>query len=174
MSVNRYSESDRFKELQNRFRAILDSDERIPMFNAYGTFIYNFWQTAENPKGLWRRTTLEEYQKDDPTWEILIDFDELAKQEDKDWVYAGHEMLRPTNDRALVFLSKGGGDAIEIREFDTCENTFVKDGFFVPKAKSKVTWASRDRYCSNDIGSDLAYRFSYRDRTKFASNPLYR
>ena len=155
MSVNRYSESDRFKELQNRFRAILDSDERIPMFNAYGTFIYNFWQTAENPKGLWRRTTLEEYQKDDPTWEILIDFDELAKQEDKDWVYAGHEMLRPTNDRALVFLSKGGGDAIEIREFDTGENTFVKDGFFVPEAKSKVTWAGRDRlFVGTDFGTD--------------------
>ncbi|MDE0645561.1 MAG: prolyl oligopeptidase family serine peptidase [Gammaproteobacteria bacterium] len=154
-TVSRYSESVRFKELQNRFRAILDSDERIPMFNAYGQFIYNFWQTAENPKGVWRRTTLEEYQKDDPNWEILIDFDKLAKQEDKDWVYAGHEMLRPTNDRALVFLSKGGGDAIEIREFDTCEHIFVKDGFFVPEAKSKVTWAGRDRLLvGTDFGTD--------------------
>ncbi len=27
------------------------------------TFVYNFWQDAEHPRGLWRRTTLDDYRK---------------------------------------------------------------------------------------------------------------
>ena len=32
---------------------------------------------------MWRRTTLEEYKKDDPKWEIVLNVDELAEKEDK-------------------------------------------------------------------------------------------
>ena len=154
-TTEQYGQSEVFKELQARIRSILDSDDRIPTFNAYGTMLYNFWQDAKNPKGLWRRTSLEEYKQEAPDWEIVLDFDQLANDEGIDWVYGGHSMLRPTNDRALIHLSKGGGDAIEIREFDLEQGQFLDDGFSIPEGKSKVTWAGRDRLLVGaDFGED--------------------
>ena len=42
---------------------MLDSDDRIPMIAWRGEQLYNFWQDAAHPRGLWRRTTLDEYRK---------------------------------------------------------------------------------------------------------------
>jgi len=35
---------------------VLDATDRIPMGSLSHGFVYNFWQDAANPKGLWRRT----------------------------------------------------------------------------------------------------------------------
>lgn len=151
-TVDRYAGTARFKDFQNRFRTILDSDDRIPQFIAYGDMLYNFWQDAQHPRGVWRRTTLGEYQSDNTSWELLLDLDELAKQEDENWVYGGHVMLHPNNDRTLINLSRGGGDAIEIREFDLISKQFVDGGFFLPEAKSKVVWGGPDTLL---VGTDF-------------------
>ena len=34
------------------------------MIQKLGPYYYNFWRDAKNPRGLWRRTTLDEYRKD--------------------------------------------------------------------------------------------------------------
>ena len=39
---------------------------------------YNFWRDAKNPRGLWRRTTLDEYRKPEPAWETVLDLDALG------------------------------------------------------------------------------------------------
>ena len=52
--------------LEKRILEILDSKERIPDVEKHGRFYYNFWRDAKNPRGLWRRTTLEEYRKPEP------------------------------------------------------------------------------------------------------------
>ena len=39
---------------------VLDSQDRIPVVHRLGEHFYNLWQDAEHPRGLWRRTTLDE------------------------------------------------------------------------------------------------------------------
>src|SRR5688500_11454913 len=43
---------------------ILSATDRIPGPSFLGEGIGNFWQDAANPKGIWRRTTLDSYRSD--------------------------------------------------------------------------------------------------------------
>src|SRR5579862_3527755 len=63
----------RFAELRDEVRQVLDADDRIPYVRRRGSYLYNFWQDAAHPRGLWRRTTLEEYRRAQPDWDVLID-----------------------------------------------------------------------------------------------------
>ena len=38
---------------------IYDRPDNIPYVSRCGGFLYNFWKDANNPRGIWRRTTLE-------------------------------------------------------------------------------------------------------------------
>jgi prolyl oligopeptidase len=145
--------TDAFRALEARLLAILDSDARIPFVQKLGPWYYNFWRDAKNPRGLWRRTTLDEYRKDEPRWEVVIDLDALAAAENENWVWHGVECLKPDHERCLVQLSRGGADADVVREFDLPSKAWVKDGFFLPEAKSTVGWRDRDTlYVGTDFG----------------------
>ena len=144
---------DRFTGLRDGIREVLDADDRIPYVRRRGDHLYNFWQDAANPRGLWRRTTLESYRTGDPEWELVLDVDALAKAEDESWVWQGAAVLRPGYRRALVELSRGGAAATVVREFDLVTKAFVADGFTVPEAKSRVGWIDEDRiYVGTDFG----------------------
>ncbi len=144
---------ERFEQLRRQIREVLDSDDRIPYVTRRGGLLYNFWQDAEHPRGLWRRTTLESYRTDHPEWEVLLDVDRLAADEGESWVWKGAPVLRPELRLALVELSRGGADATVVREYDLQTRTFVEDGFQLPEAKSFVGWIDADRiYVGTDFG----------------------
>ena len=65
-TVRELGTSGDFEALRQRLLAIFDSKERIPSVVKHGAYYYNFWQDATHVRGLWRRTTLEEYKKADP------------------------------------------------------------------------------------------------------------
>ena len=65
-STGELTKSEQFQSLERRILEILDSDARIPAIQKLGPYYYNFWRDAKNPRGLWRRTTLEEYRKAKP------------------------------------------------------------------------------------------------------------
>ncbi|MEO8699921.1 MAG: prolyl oligopeptidase family serine peptidase [Kofleriaceae bacterium] len=143
-----------FTQSRDRIRAILDSKEKTPYVNKRGNFYYNFWRDAQNAKGLIRRTTLAEYKKKEPTWETVLDLDALAAKEKESWVFKGAPCVYPTYDRCLIQLSRGGGDAVVVREFDYVKKQFVDDGFVLPEAKSEVSWKDRDTvYVATDFGA---------------------
>jgi prolyl oligopeptidase len=144
----------RFGDLRTEIRQVLDADDRIPLVRRRGDYLYNFWQDAAHPRGLWRRTTLEEYRRDRPDWEVLLDVDALAGKEDENWVWQGASLLRSGGYRqALVQLSRGGADASVVREFDVSRQSFVSGGFAVPEAKTDVGWIDADRiYVGTDFG----------------------
>ena len=119
--------------------SVLDATDRIPMGRLDHGFVYNFWQDAKNPKGLWRRATIADYQRDNPAWEILLDVDALAQAEKENWVFAGAE-CSPGQTRCLLRLSRGGGDAVVVREYDLKARKLATDGFSLPEAKSDVTY----------------------------------
>jgi prolyl oligopeptidase len=144
---------ERFERLRTEIREVLDADDRIPYIRRRGEYFYNFWQDAAHPRGLWRRTTLAEYRKDRPEWEILLDVDALAEAEGENWVWQGAAVLRPAYRRGLVELSRGGADATVVREFDLDEHAFVEDGFQLPEAKSRVGWIDEDHiYVGTNFG----------------------
>ncbi|MFT3693256.1 MAG: prolyl oligopeptidase family serine peptidase [Kofleriaceae bacterium] len=145
--------SPSFKQSQDRYLSILTAKDKIAYAGKLGGFVYNFWTDDKNPRGLWRRTTFADYQKPDPKWEIVIDVDALNKAETASWVWKGETCLYPKYDRCLVQLSRGGGDAVVVREFDLVKKEWVKDGFTLPEAKTEVGWKDRDTlYVATDFG----------------------
>src|SRR5271156_734035 len=74
---------------------VLDTDARIPYVARRGEYLYNFWRDATNPRGLWRRTTLDSYRTDSPEWEVLIDVDELGRADNQKWVWGGANVIEP-------------------------------------------------------------------------------
>ncbi|MFC0250510.1 prolyl oligopeptidase family serine peptidase [Massilia consociata] len=136
-----------------RLRSILDSTDKIPYPGSHGGRLYNFWRDAVHVRGIWRRTTLDEYRKPEPAWETVIDLDLLASSENENWVWGGVTWLEPHGERCLVSLSRGGGDATVVREFDLAGCSFVADGFRLAEAKSNVAWIDRDTlFVGTDFG----------------------
>ncbi|MEO8699922.1 MAG: prolyl oligopeptidase family serine peptidase [Kofleriaceae bacterium] len=151
-----------FAQSRDRIRAILDSKEKTPYVSKQGTQYYNFWRDAQNPKGLLRRTTLAEYKKAKPKWETVLDVDALAAKDKESWVFKGYSCVYPTYDRCLMRLSRGGGDAVVVREFDSKTKTFIEDGFVLPEAKSRVGWKDRDTlYVGTDFGPGSMTKSGY-------------
>ncbi|MEN0065757.1 MAG: prolyl oligopeptidase family serine peptidase [Myxococcota bacterium] len=152
-TIEAFTHTEPFGVLRDRLRAILDSDDRIPYVAQHGSFLTNFWRDAEHPRGLWRRTTFEDYASGNPQWETLLDLDSLAEKEGENWVFAGATFCRPNADRALVMLSRGGADATVVREFDLNTKAFVTDGFVLKEAKVRIAWIDADTlFVGTDFG----------------------
>src|SRR5262245_16825936 len=151
-----------FAVRNDRLLKILDSKDRIPVIAKHGPWYYNFWRDDKNKRGLWRRTTLDEYRKEKPNWEIVLDLDALSEKEKENWVWHGADFLRPKYERCLVSLSRGGADAAVVREFDVVAKDFVKDGFTLPEAKSQVSWHDLDTlYIGTNFGPDSLTKSGY-------------
>lgn len=154
--VERFAADDRFDALQRRILDMLDTDTKIAFPGRRGRWLYNFWRDAAHPRGLWRRTTFAEYVKPEPDWDVLIDLDALAAGEEENWVWGGAAVLRPSQTRALISLSRGGADAKVVREFDLRSREFIAPadgGYFLPEAKSRISWIDIDSvYVGTDFG----------------------
>jgi prolyl oligopeptidase len=156
-----------FKPINDRLLAIYDSHEKIPYVAKHGEFYYNMWRDAQHSRGLWRRCTPEEYRKKDPAWEPVLDLDALAAAEKENWVWKGALVRFPDYTRCLVRLSRGGGDAVVVREFDLSSKAFVPDGFILPEAKTDIAWRDRDSvYVGTDFGADSLTDSGYPRRVK--------
>jgi prolyl oligopeptidase len=135
---------DRFEADRARFQAIFDSDDRIPGIVRRGVHVYNFWTNAAHKRGVWRRATMASYRTNQPDWEVLLDLDALGAEEGISWVWGGSSWLPGDQRRVLISLSRGGADAVTVREFDLAAREFVEDGFVVPEAKGGASWVDAD------------------------------
>ena len=152
----------RYLQDRDDLAAIYDQPANIPFVARRGDKLFNFWKDAEHPRGLWRTTTLESYRTDNPDWEILLDLDALAEAEGEDWIWGAPVTFPGSHDRAILSLSRGGGDATVLREFDLTTRTFVADGFHLPEAKSGAAWLDRDTLLlQSAYGPGMASRSGY-------------
>jgi prolyl oligopeptidase len=152
-TLERLESQPTFDRLYKDALAVLDSSSRIPEIHQMGKFLYNLWQDELHPRGLYRRVSLAEFRQAEPRWETILDVDALARAEGKPWAFAGMTCLPPDYRHALILLSPGGGDAVEVREFDTQTLSFVTNGFFLPVAKSSVAWLDADTlFVETDFG----------------------
>ena len=142
-----------FDAMEARFLEIYDSKAKIATVNKIGRYYYNFWKDPDHERGIWRRTSLEEYRKAQPAWETVLDLDALSKTDSIAWVWHDVEPLSPNDTRCLMKLSRGGADAEVVREFDLSTKSFVAGGFTLPEAKSEIEWKSQDAiYVGTDFG----------------------
>ncbi len=140
---------------------ILDRPDNIPFIGRRGGFVYNLWKDANNPRGLWRRTTLAEFRNSSPAWETILDVDRLAAEENEDWLFAGAQAL-PGSGARIVSLSRGGSDAVVLREFDIERKALVTVGLTLPEAKGGVEWIDADTLLlSSAYGEDMATTSGY-------------
>jgi len=152
----------RYQADRDALAAIYDRPDNIPYVVRRGAHLYNFWKDARNPRGLWRRTTLASFRGRQPEWEILLDLDRLAVEENEDWIWGGSSTLPGTHDRAILRLSRGGSDAAVTREFDMARAAFVTDGFALPEAKGGSEWLDRDTLLlSSAFGPGMATSSGY-------------
>ncbi|WP_297093749.1 prolyl oligopeptidase family serine peptidase [uncultured Draconibacterium sp.] len=140
VSEKTFKETPLFKSLSEKFLNVYNDEEKIAIPNLVGKYVYNFWQDAQNERGVWRRMLKEDYVASKTNWEIVLDLDELSKNENKKWVFGGAIWFEPDNNLCLLSLSDGGTDKSEFREFDAVKKEFVKDGFFIPASKGQATW----------------------------------
>ena len=146
----------RFEAMRARILDILDSKENIPTRRAPRRLLYNLWQDAKNPRGLWRRTTLAEYRKPQPAWETVLDLDALGAAEKENWVWEGSTCLGPAYRRCLLSLSRGGADAVgaaRVRHASQALRRAKDGGFVVAEAKSSIDWIDANTvYVGTDFG----------------------
>lgn len=167
ISSARFAREPEFEKLRGRILAVLDSPDRIPYIRKMGSRVYNFWRDAQHPRGIWRRTNWDEYRRPDPHWETVLDLDALAQAEGESWVWGGAECRYPDWERCLVHLSRGGGDAFVVREFDLETRQFVDGGFALPEAKTSIQWLDRDRvFVGTDEGPGSLTDSGYPRRVK--------
>ena len=51
----------RYQRNYDAILKVLDATDRIPYGALDHQYVFNFWQDAEHPKGIWRRTTIADY-----------------------------------------------------------------------------------------------------------------
>ncbi|MFM2043105.1 MAG: putative prolyl oligopeptidase family protein PpcE [Pseudomonadota bacterium] len=154
-AFKRLRADSRYEGLRADAEKILTARDRIPYGSLAGGMVDNFWQDQTHVRGIWRRTTVENYRTETPAWETVLDIDALSKAENENWVYKGGSCLPPANRRCLVNLSRGGKDAVVIREFDAETKTFLEGGFVLPEAKQSAAWIDENTLLvSTETGGD--------------------
>ena len=142
----------RYSELYAAALKIAEAKDRIPIPRIINGEIYNFWQDADHVRGIWRKTDVADYRAPEPHWHTVLDLDALAEREKANWFNKGEDCERTQQRRCLISLSDGGEDATTVREFDLPTQSFVTDGFTLPRSKqgegllevSDVAWESPD------------------------------
>ena len=161
-SAERLKANPLFEELFSEAKIILNSASRLPDVYQEEGWLYNVWRDEKNPRGIFRRTTLEGFAADEPAWETVLDIDALGKEENQQWVFKGMSCLAKHPQHCLVRLSPGGGDAVVIREFNSVTKTFVKDGLQLPVSKGFTSWIDADSvFVSTNFGEGTMTRSGY-------------
>ena len=152
----------RYAADRDTLAAIFDRPDNLPLIGRRGPRVFNFWKDAAHPRGLWRATTLDSFRGEAPEWEILLDLDALASAEGEDWIWSGAATLPESHERAILMLSRGGADAVVLREFDLASRDFVPGGFDLPEAKGGAAWLDRDNLLlSSALGEGMATNSGY-------------
>lgn len=146
-----------FETMKNRFITILNSPDRLTSVKKRENYYYHF-QAEER---LWVRIPSVDFENLEPKkWEIVLDLGALAEKEKENWVWKGSIDLN--GNRGLLQFSRGGSDAVVVREFDYKSKQFVHDGFYLPEAKSSVFWKDENTlYVGTDFGPNSLTQSGY-------------
>ena len=163
----RLEDDKRYPAYKREALSIFTAKDRISYPEFRGDGVDSLWQDEKHPHGVWRHASIASYRSGRPKWGPVLDLDALSKAEGKNWFWKGADCLAPEDRFCLIQLSDGGGDAVELREFDTFAKTFVKGGFRIERAKQNVEWIDHDtiflaRAVTPDEATESGYPFVLR------------
>jgi len=122
-----------FKGNTEKALEVFNDKDQLPGIFFVNDYVYNFWTDEKNNIGLLRRILIAKFvdksQNKDKEWEVVIDFDQLSKAENKKWVYQGMSSS-PDDKNGLIFMSDGGTDEYVTRELNLETLEFVEEGGF--------------------------------------------
>ena len=160
------SEKD-YQSMYDKSLEIYNSTDKIAYPSIQGNYVYNFWKDKDHIRGIWRRCLLQSYTSGNPVWETLLDIDEISKKDNIKWVYKGSNGLYPDYNRFLVYLSKGGGDAVVIKEFDVNKKQFIENGFSIEESKGSASYIDKNTLIvSSDFGKGTMTTSGYPSQLK--------
>ena len=166
-TIAELSAEKEYQNIYDKSLAIYNSDERIAYPSIRGNYVYNFWKDKDHVRGIWRRSTVDDYRKGNPTWETLLDIDKLSEEDDIKWVYKGSSGLYPNYNRFLIELSKGGGDAVVVKEFDVTTKQFIENGFLIEESKGSASYIDENTLIvTSDFGEGTMTTSGYPRQVK--------
>ena len=133
-----------YKEFLADALRVEEDPRRLPVPTLREDEVYNTWRDKDHPRGLLRKTSVDDYLTADPHWHTVIDFDALGQTEHVGWVPKGQSCLFPGDRFCMVAISAGGEDATTEREFNLQTGEFVSGGFALPHSKQGVSWVDKD------------------------------
>ena len=156
-----------YQDIYDKSLAIYNSTDRIAYPSIRGNYVYNFWKDKDHVRGIWRRSTVDDYKKGNPNWETLLDIDKLSEEDDIKWVYKGSSGLYPDYNRFLIQLSKGGGDAVVVKEFDVTTKQFIENGFSIEESKGSASYIDENTLIvTSDFGEGTMTTSGYPRQAK--------
>ncbi len=167
LTIDKLSHLKDYQSIYTKSLEIFNSTDRIVYPTIYGEFIYNFWQDKLHERGIWRKATKVSYESGHPIWETLLDIDALSKKDKVKWVFKSAEGLYPKYNRFIISLSKGGGDAIVVKEFDVKTKSFVPNGFYIDESKGGSGFLDENTLIvSSDFGKGSMTTSGYPNQVK--------
>ncbi len=137
---NVFCQSDEFHHAKQQILAQLQDDRQIPFCQEHRAKMYHFYQSAEQPKGVYRVCSAATYRAGLPEWDVLFavaDFDEILGDD----VYldgVSHYVEQP--EMVLLTLSSAGSDSAYTVEFNLKTREIVQGGFHFPLGKNQISW----------------------------------
>ncbi|WP_246091447.1 prolyl oligopeptidase family serine peptidase [Swingsia samuiensis] len=138
------SSDPRYQSLYEHILQAEQSPNRLAIPVQMSGEIWNFWQDRQHEHGIWRSTSEESFNTKNVIWKTRFDLDLLARQEKTNWVTQGVICLAPQEKFCLMELSDAGEDAHQLREFNTSNDRFVPNGFFLPNGKQDAVWMDQN------------------------------
>ncbi len=140
----RNAEAARFAATDKRFNPQLLPQARQYSANAAPRLIGSFQGAdyaelrvdADNPRGLWRKTSLRSLFAGKPQWQTLLDG---AAQTDAPGTLVAADCLPPDYRQCLLFFRTAGGQTA-LREYDAQARAFVAGGFSAGPAPLHAAW----------------------------------
>jgi len=166
-TIEKLSKEKDYKSIYEKTLEISNSSDRIAYPTFHGNYVYNFWKDKDHERGIWRRCLITNYTSGKLDWETLLDIDAMSKKDNQKWVYKGSSGLYPSYNRFLIELSKGGGDAVVIKEFDVNKKQFIADGFFIDESKGSASYIDENTLIvSSDFGEGTMTTSGYPKQVK--------
>ncbi|MBL4672715.1 MAG: S9 family peptidase [Arenicella sp.] len=163
----RLSNDALYREIYADALSALNTKDKLPKISVIGDLVYTLKKDADHPRGVYQRTSLNDFKSANEKWETVLDIDAMSEKDNIKWVFHGMDCLKPENQKCLVYLSPGGGDAHEMKEFNAKTLKFVDNGFSLPAAKMQVSWMDEDHlFVATDFGAGSQTDSGYARRIK--------
>ncbi|KAJ4207134.1 hypothetical protein NW767_002385 [Fusarium falciforme] len=139
------------KSIQEKLVALSSTDVNRPSYWIAGN-LFRLRKDSTNKHGI---LEVSERQLDGSlgNWRLVLDIDELGREEGRELEFFEFDFqsraFGPDASRLLVLLSDGGSDLVELRELDTKQGKFVRDGFRTGLGRIAVTWLDIDHVLIN-------------------------